>query len=286
MFDLHNHSVPGERCIETPGADIKQNFLYVQETGLLKSREPHISHREKMDSFLIIYVLSGEGYFTYKGKRKKVYSGACFYIDCQSPYSHESLEKNSWEILWVHYSGGLAGKYYEYFSRLNDNVFYPQNPMDTADILRQIFQNTQEKALYYELINHKLLTTLLTDLILCQKQQEKSFQNISTQQKLAELQAYLEKNYMNSCSLDELSKQFFMSKYYLSREFKKYFGEGISSYLSKLRITRAKELLRFSDLSTGEIATMCGINDSNHFLKVFKKLEGVTPTEFRRKWRE
>ena len=91
---------------------------------------------------------------------------------------------------------------------------------------------------------------------------------------------------MHSCSLDELSEQFYMSKYYLSREFKQQYGEGISSYVAKLRITRAKELLRFSDLKTGEIATICGISDSNHFLKVFKKLEGMTPTEFRKKWGE
>lgn len=286
MPEHNNDAISAERCIETPGAEIKESFLYVQEAGLLKNLKPNTSHREKMDSYLIIYVLSGEGYFTYNEKRVKVYPGACFYIDCQHSYAHETLEGNPWELLWVHFNGNIAYKFYEYFCQRCENIFYPANPINITDALREIFQNTQQKPLYYELKNHVLITTLLTEIIICQKQRKKSFLHITTEQKLGEIQAYLEKNYMHPCSLEKLSKEFYMSKYYLSREFKQHYGEGISSYLTKLRITRAKELLRFSDMSTSEIANICGVNDSNHFLKIFKKVEGVTPTEFRKKWRE
>lgn len=132
-----------------------------------------------------------------------------------------------------------------------------------------------------------MITNLLTKFITCLKQQQKhNSQHITTEQKLEEIQSYLQKNYMNSCSLDELSERFYVSKYYLSREFKLRFGEGISSYVAKLRINRAKKLLRFTEMSTGEIASICGVNDSNHFLKMFKKIEGVTPTEYRKKWKD
>ena len=86
--------------------------------------------------------------------------------------------------------------------------------------------------------------------------------------KLDEIYTYLQNNYINHCSLDNLSEQFYISKYYLSHEFKKKYGEGISSYITKLRINRAKELLRFSLKNVNEIASMCGISDSNHFLKI------------------
>lgn len=286
MLEQKNDVISAQRFIDTPGGDIKENFLYVQETGLLKNKKPGVSHREKMDSYLIIYVLSGEGFFTYRNKQVKVYPGACFYINCQQPYTHEALESNPWELIWVHFNGKPANQFYEYFTQRCENIFYPENPINTMDTLREIFQNTQAKPLYYELRNHLLITTLLTELITCQKQRKKSFQHITTDQKLGEIQSYLEKNYMQPCSLEKLSKQFYMSKYYLSREFKQRYGEGISSYLTKLRITRAKELLRFSDMSISEIASSCGVNDSNHFLKTFKKVEGVTPTEYRKKWRE
>ena len=59
MFEQRNDVISAQRFIDTPGADIKEDFLYVQETGLLKNRKPNVSHREKMDSYLIIYVLSG-----------------------------------------------------------------------------------------------------------------------------------------------------------------------------------------------------------------------------------
>lgn len=286
MSEYSQNALPAQRYIETPGTDIRDNFLYVQETGLMKSLDSHKSHREKMDSYLIVYVLSGEGEFTYLGKHTKVYPGGCIFIHCENSYTHETQEKNAWEFLWVHCNGASADKLYDYFCQRSENIFYPENPMKTADIMRDILINTREKSPNYELRNHMLLTALLTELITCEKRQKKPFHQISTEQKLWEVRAYLDKNFTQPCSLDSLSQEFYMSKYYLSREFKRHFGEGISSYLAKLRITRAKELLRFSSMRTGEIATACGINDSNHFLKVFKKAEGMTPTEFRKKWRE
>ena len=50
------------------------------------------------------------------------------------------------------------------------------------------------------------------------------------------------------------------------------------------KITRAKELLRYSNASIEEIASLCGIDDASYFNKVFKKLEGCTASEYRKRW--
>ena len=85
-------------------------------------------------------------------------------------------------------------------------------------------------------------------------------------------------------ALEELSGLFFISKYHLSREYKKKYGITIGSDLTGRRISHAKSLLRFSDSSIEEIALLCGFADAGYFIKVFKKAENMTPLEYRRKW--
>jgi AraC-like DNA-binding protein len=103
--------------------------------------------------------------------------------------------------------------------------------------------------------------------------------------KLAAITAYLDAHFAENITLDFLAEHFFISKYYLSREFKREFGTTIISYLLLRRITNAKELLRYGDSSIEEIAILCGISDASYFNKVFRKLEGCTASEYRRKWR-
>lgn len=57
------------RCIETPSPTAKSAFFYVQEAGMLKMSAEQVSERQNMHSYLIVCVLSGEGYFTFRGKR-------------------------------------------------------------------------------------------------------------------------------------------------------------------------------------------------------------------------
>lgn len=70
----------------------------------------------------------------------------------------------------------------------------------------------------------------------------------------------------------------------MTRIFKEQFGISINNYLLQIRITRAKELLRFTDLSVEKIGADCGILDANYFARTFKKAEGVSPGEFRKLW--
>ena len=89
---------------------------------------------------------------------------------------------------------------------------------------------------------------------------------------------------MEKITLEELSSRFFISKYHLSREYKKHYGITIGNDLTARRLSHAKSLLRFSDGSIEGIAAACGFSDAGYFIKVFRRSEGMTPLEYRRKW--
>ncbi len=81
--------------------------------------------------------------------------------------------------------------------------------------------------------------------------------------------------------LGELASYTGMSVYYLNQIFKDVTGETAMSFCNNSRITRAKELLRQTDLRVKEIAELLGYYDQYHFCKVFKKSTGISPTQYR-----
>lgn len=93
----------------------------------------------------------------------------------------------------------------------------------------------------------------------------------------------LRRNYDRDITLSDLAKEVGVHPNYLCTLFKKHTGETIFSYLNNLRITEAKRLLEFTDLSILEISNQLGISSQSYFSQQFKNREGMTPSEYRRK---
>jgi two-component system response regulator YesN len=85
----------------------------------------------------------------------------------------------------------------------------------------------------------------------------------------------------NSFSLEDVAKHVNVSSCYFSVIFKQTVGETFIDYITRLRIEKAKELLRLSHYKTYEISFMVGYNNSTYFSTTFKKLTGFSPTEYR-----
>ena len=98
---------------------------------------------------------------------------------------------------------------------------------------------------------------------------------------LQKVRQYLHEQYAQKLTLDMLSARYNISKYHLQRSFRQYFGQSPGEYLTRLRLTRAKELLRATDLPVSEIATQVGIYDANYFSRLFKKVTGYPPRYFK-----
>lgn len=93
--------------------------------------------------------------------------------------------------------------------------------------------------------------------------------------------AYINENFQKDISLDEVSREVDISPYYFSKLFKQEAGKNFIEYLTEIRLRKARELLGDSRYSIKEICVMSGYSDPNYFSRIFKKYEGVTPSEFR-----
>ncbi|UUZ92524.1 helix-turn-helix domain-containing protein [Paenibacillus sp. P25] len=94
--------------------------------------------------------------------------------------------------------------------------------------------------------------------------------------------AYIDSHYMEDLSLELVSGRFFFSPNYLSSFFKNHLGMTFSKYLSHIRLKKAVELLKSTDMKVYEIALRVGFKDDKYFYRVFRSRFGLTPDEYRR----
>lgn len=94
---------------------------------------------------------------------------------------------------------------------------------------------------------------------------------------------YIDANYNQNIKLDELCNMIGFSKFYLSRIFKQVKHMNVVDYITLRRIEKTKELLLNPQLSIKEISALVGYNEPNYLTLVFKKWEGISPTEYRNK---
>lgn len=209
-------------------------------------------------------------------------AGDCFFLDCSGEYTHISSEADPWELLWIHFYGPNAAAYYSCFREQHDWHFKSSHLAELTSTIQNVITLHEEKTDDADLLTAAQIVSILTTL--CTDAPRESADDSPLSVKLKDIFRYLNEHYTENISLDQLADQFYISKYYLSREFKKEFGTTIIQYLLTKKITNAKELLRYSNDSIETIAQHCGIDDASYFNKVFKKIEGCTASEYRRRW--
>lgn len=100
------------------------------------------------------------------------------------------------------------------------------------------------------------------------------------------LTRYLKEHLAEEISLSVLAEEFHLNPQYISQLFKSEIGVNFLAYLTNIRMEKAKKLLLTTSLSIAEVAEQSGYGDYRVFTKVFKKSEGVTPSQYRRDFLE
>jgi YesN/AraC family two-component response regulator len=93
---------------------------------------------------------------------------------------------------------------------------------------------------------------------------------------------YIYQNKSENISAEKMAKICHISQSYFSRLFAKEIGDSFSNYLSRLKIQWAKNILEETDMSVNQISEEIGFNEPGYFIKIFKKYEGVTPSIYRK----
>lgn len=292
-------SVQSSRILYTPSPFARSSLLHLQEVGSLTAIRPHTSKREKLQSYLCFMVEDGEGELVYEGKKYELRSGDVVFIDCRKAYSHSTgLNPNTelWSLRWCHFYGpSMPAIYAKYCERgglpvirgadvgCGADMGHGSDASQYSTIISDIYTLASSSDYIRDMRINGKLNDLLT-LLMESSWHREAHTNAPKKMEISQVKSFLDEHYKEKLSLESVASHFFIDKHYLARLFKEHYGVTLVTYLQQVRITHAKRMLRFTDKSIEEIGLECGIGELNYFSRVFKKLEGVSPSEFRRVW--
>ena len=272
------------RLILTPSSFAKASLYHVQEVGRFYALPAYYTERERLDSFLIVYTISGRGKLVYQGRTYLLCPGDVFFIDCMEHQHYATDTMGQWEIAWAHVNGPAIRAYYELFASGAGPVrsLAEDNPIPAR--LRELLELHRVRSLQSELLASKILTELLTELLLHSADSELPLSPLP--ESVSGVMRFIDKHYAEKLPLDRLANHFTIDKYRLARSFKKHTGFSPGEYIINARISKAKELLKYADLSVAEIAEHVGIENVSHFIRLFRDRVGQTPLAFRQAWKD
>ncbi|NOU65433.1 response regulator [Paenibacillus sp. LMG 31461] len=179
-------------------------------------------------------------------------------------FDHNKLGMGEVVYLWNQVVSSLVGSYYEELKDMElDFLNYSE--------LKERFETFES------------MCSFLYDIMMYIKQLNYQSANEGDKNSyFAQMVKYIDTNFQNELYLKDLSVKFLINQVYCCQLFKKNLGKTFSEYVTDLRIKKACELLKHTELSIDEIAAKVGYMDYYYFNKVFKKQSGITPTKFRK----
>ena len=248
----------------------------------IKKRRPHYH-----DCHQIILITKGNVEFCINDR---VYSAGKGNIIIFSRYENHSVNiaSESYERYVLHISPKIISIENRVYSLLLNRPEGFCNAVDIKDdlpVFEEQFRRIVKEFCVEDKLSDNMQQLLINQLLimLCRKLPSADYFYDESSEMIYALQRRFETDFNKQYSLCELAKEHNVSVSTLSHKFKKLTGTSVMDYLVACRMAMAKNYLTGTDLSVGEIVEKCGFSDSSNFSRTFLKLNGMSPTAFRKK---
>lgn len=262
--------------INAPSVRGRETFLYPLQTGHFLYEPGYRQQRASYDSFLLMYIQDGSLCVDLPNGQQSVHKNQFVLIDCYQPHGYHS--DNGWEALWLHFDGVVARGYYEQIIERLGNVFSLADPASCLNKLHLIYQAFYTGRTVKEALMNKYITDILTDFLLlvpaCQKQTDYATA-------ISSVTSFVSAHFQEPLTIGQLAALASLSPYHFIRIFRQETGFTPHEYLIQTRMHAARFLLVSTELTVKEICFETGFSCESTFCTAFKKINGVTPNEYR-----
>ena len=241
-----------------------------------EENQPHISRKEGFPVHQIFLCTEGRGEILLRNEHVQVEKGDFFFVPAFLPHEYSGLT-GKWVLEWCAFYADSKMLESTGFSDFRYGKLSTWEPIDS--IYKKIFSTLKNETESSKVSASASLYELLAEIY---KGQEKEKEISLTEKKVLDAAInYIHENFCLYFTIDELSEQAGVSPQYLCRLFQKHLQMRPYQYVAKKRIQKAKEMLKKRSTPISEIAKAIGYNDFSYFCSVFKKHEGISPSEFR-----
>ncbi len=270
---------------------VKNDFEFFHTREELPPNVEYHNH----DFYEIFFYISGKVTYIIEGKSYRLKPGDIILINNRELHRTiiESGEDYERIVIWIRpdYITNLntdstdLTMCFESSAKKKYNLLRPDT--ETLAYLKSIVQKL-EKAYYNSGFGSEVLkNAYINELVVylnkayLYTKDEEIEADIEYNQKISNIIKYINANLDSELSLENISARFYISKYHLLREFKKYTGFTIHRFIQKKRLIMARMLLK-EDVKVSEVSMICGFGDYSNFIRTFKREYGISPKVFAR----
>ncbi len=281
----------GERMLSIP-EDILQRYrenaliapLYIRKMGYFPKVKYHYVQKDNgTDYCMLIYCVAGRGHYCINGgEEHSLEADQYIILPDNMPYRFWADEKDPWTIYWLHFEGSLSRQFVQYpITARNIIPGKTSRLQDRIDVFNEIYASfsmayTQEYMVHASLTLYHLLSSFV------HLEAFRHYKSGQTDQSFAaQVIHYMDENVSRNLSLQDIAKHFKYSPSHFSALFQKETGYSPINYYIQLKVRRACQYVELSQLRFFEIADMVGFNEPAYFTRIFTKVMGMSPSEYR-----
>ena len=265
-----------------------ENFidLGMYQYGYEKCEPGHSFGPLARNHYLFHYIISGTGTLiadNAKGEavNYSIKSGQGFLIFPGQITTYYSDSQLPWEYVWIEFDGLRVNQALDFTELSVDSPVYHPHSNDLREKLQDemlyIAHHSSESS--FHLIGHLYL---FFDYLTQSTQSAKLVKSSKmSDYYIKEALNYIEQNFQNNISIEEIAAVCGINRSYLGRIFRNSIGKSPQEFLMNYRMIKATELLKLTSLSIGEVGCAVGYENQLHFSRAFKTIYGVSPREWR-----
>ncbi len=233
-----------------------------------------------LPEYQFVYCVSGKGIFKFGNQKFEISSGMGFFTAPHTPQEYYAIE-NDWIVHYVLFNGFGVEPYVKSMNIPNYQVVHIRNPFYFDNYFRSLYDCIQNRKDSWRIEASVILYAMLS-LFQSLDPYDTPLEAEISAGKLSLIINYIEKNYASVISLQDLAELIKVSPSYFCQLFKKTYKISPMDYINQFRIQKAKDLLYNNRLlPVHKIAELVGFSDTSYFCRIFKKQEGVTPSQFK-----
>jgi AraC-like DNA-binding protein len=261
----------------SPSNIAKSIFYYINSVGHFYCDKNYKVSRESFDSFLIMYIVKGEGILTVNNKSRIIKENDIMLVNCHEPHIYET--DTYFETLWIHFDSTVIEDYYNLIKQDNTHVVFSAISSLILDYLKSIINLFKEGQIINEPLISCDIQRILAELFNLSNGNHNS--TPVSESSVNNSINFIKHNFKNKLSLNDIATNISMSPFHFSRIFKKETGYSPYEYIIIIRLNHAKTLLKTTNMLIKEIAFECGFNSESNFVITFKKHTNMSPKQFR-----
>jgi len=273
-----------EKAYKLEFAALQGGSLYNTSCGCSKTEPLHSFGPAVKPFYLIHYILSGKGTFTYGEKDYHLEAGYGFLITPDELAFYQADDKDPWTYVWVGFTGAEAESVVaELGLSVNHPVFFCDKNQEIYQTVTQMMEyNTYS---FSDNLRRNGYLSIFLSLIATRTDATVDEEEDKANSHVEKAVEFVRMNYCNPIKVTDIADYVCINRSYLYSLFEEYMHISPQQFLTMYRITKSLELLHSTDYPIESIALSSGYSDVLVFTKAFKKKMGMSPSTYRNEMR-